>query len=162
SPPERSRLRRGRDGLIAVVAGGGVGALAWAMMTRPADTVAGEMLARSLPDAFGANVVNVILVDFRGFDTFGEITVYAIAGLVVHALLRRARIAPEKIMPGDPIKLPIPADLAQLLFPLTLVVSIFLFLRGHNAPGGGFIAGLTLAVPVLVQYVIQGAHSVES
>ncbi|MGY0618316.1 monovalent cation/H+ antiporter subunit A [Lysobacter sp. A378] len=162
SPSERSRLRRSRDGLIAVVAGGGVGALAWAMMTRPADTIAGEMLARSLPEAFGANVVNVILVDFRGFDTFGEITVFAIAGLVVHALLRRARIAPEKIMPGEPVKLPVPADLAQVLFPLTLVVSIFLFLRGHNAPGGGFIAGLTLAVPVLVQYVIQGANSVES
>ena len=55
-----------------------------------------------------------------------------------------------------------PADLAQLMFPLTLTVSIFLFLRGHNAPGGGFIAGLVLAVPLLIQYVIQGAASVES
>ncbi|WP_043958209.1 hydrogen gas-evolving membrane-bound hydrogenase subunit E, partial [Lysobacter sp. A03] len=135
---------------------------AWTMMTRPADTVASKLLARSLPEAFGANVVNVILVDFRGFDTFGEITVYAIAALVVHAMLRRARTAPEKKMPGPPIPLPVPADLAQIIFPLTLVVSIFLFLRGHNAPGGGFIAGLTLAVPLLVQYVIQGAKSVES
>jgi multicomponent K+:H+ antiporter subunit A len=42
------------------------------------------------------------------------------------------------------------------------VVSIFLFLRGHNSPGGGFIAGLTLAVPLLIQYVIQGAASVEA
>jgi multicomponent K+:H+ antiporter subunit A len=65
-------------------------------------------------------------------------------------------------MPGPPAKLPVPADLAQIMFPLTLTVSIFLFLRGHNAPGGGFIAGLTLAVPLLIQYVIQGAHSVES
>ncbi|MGV8940649.1 MAG: monovalent cation/H+ antiporter subunit A [Lysobacter sp.] len=162
SPPERSPWRRGRDALIAVTAGGGIAALAWAMMTRPANTVASELLARSLPEAFGANVVNVILVDFRGFDTFGEITVYAIAALVVHAMLRRARTAPEKLMPGPPVKLPVPADLAQILFPLTLVVSIFLFLRGHNAPGGGFIAGLTLAVPLLVQYVIQGANSVES
>lgn len=162
SPRERSGLRRGRDALIAITAGGGVGALAWAMMTRPADTIAGELLARSLPEAFGTNVVNVILVDFRGFDTLGEITVYGIAGLVVHAMLRRARVAPEKIMPGPPVKLPVPADLAQAMFPLTLVVSIFLFLRGHNAPGGGFIAGLTLAVPLLVQYVIQGANSVES
>ena len=162
APPERSWLRRSRDGLIATVAGAGVAALAYAMMTRPADTIAGEMLARSLPEAWGANVVNVILVDFRGFDTFGEITVFGIAGLVVHALVRRARMAPEKIMPGPPVKLPVPADLAQILFPLTVVVSAFLFLRGHNAPGGGFIAGLTLAVPLLIQYVIQGAESVES
>ena len=162
SPKGRSSWRRGRDAAIAIVAGGGVAALAWTMMTRPANTVASELLARSMPEAYGANVVNVILVDFRGFDTFGEITVYAIAALVVHAMLRRARTAPEKLMPGPPVKLPVPADLAQILFPLTLVVSIFLFLRGHNAPGGGFIAGLTLAVPLLVQYVIQGANSVES
>ena len=162
SPIERSALRRWRDGVIAVIAGGGMAALAYAMMTTPADTMAGELLARSLPEAYGSNVVNVILVDFRGFDTFGEITVFGIAALVVHAMLRRARMAPEQAMPGPPIKLPVPADLAQLMFPLTLTVSIFLFLRGHNAPGGGFIAGLVLAVPLLIQYVIQGAASVES
>ncbi|HRO26894.1 MAG TPA: monovalent cation/H+ antiporter subunit A [Luteimonas sp.] len=163
SPPVRATWRRLRDGAVALVAGLGAGGLAWAMMTRPpVNGVAAEITARSLPEAWGSNVVNVILVDFRGFDTFGEITVFAIAGLVVHAMLRRARMAPEKIMPGPPIKLPVPADLAQMMFPLTMVVSIFLFLRGHNAPGGGFIAGLTLAAPLLIQYVIQGAASVES
>ncbi|WP_394696385.1 monovalent cation/H+ antiporter subunit A [Pseudoxanthomonas japonensis] len=162
SPPERTPRRRLRDIVVAAVAGGGAGLLAYQMMTRPADTISGELLARSLPEAYGSNVVNVILVDFRGFDTFGEITVFGIAALIVHALLRRARMAPEKVMSGPPIKLPVPADLAQIMFPLTLTVSVFLFLRGHNAPGGGFIAGLVLAVPLLVQYVIQGAASVES
>ncbi|MFY2763241.1 monovalent cation/H+ antiporter subunit A [Arenimonas sp. MALMAid1274] len=162
SPVERSGWRRARDGVVAITAGAGVGALAYAMMTRPTIGIADELLSRSLPEAWGANVVNVILVDFRGFDTFGEITVFAIAALVVHAMLRRARMAPEYVIAGPPTKLPVPADLAQVLFPLTLTVSIFLFLRGHNAPGGGFIAGLTLAVPLLIQYVVQGAHSVES
>ena len=162
SVTERSRLRRYRDGAIALVAGLGMAALAYSAMTLPPNTMAGELLARSLPEAYGSNVVNVILVDFRGFDTFGEITVFGIAALVVHALLRRSRMAPEQIMPGPPIKLPVPADLAQIMFPLTLTVSIFMFLRGHNSPGGGFIAGLILAVPLLIQYVIQGAASVES
>lgn len=163
SPPERARGRRLRDAVLATAAGAGLAVIAYAMMTRPADgALAGELLARALPQAWGHNVVNVILVDFRGFDTFGEITVFAIAGLVVHALLRRVRLAPEYLMPGPPVRLPVPADLTQILFPLTLTVSIFLFLRGHNAPGGGFIAGLVLAVPLLMQYVIQGAASVES
>src|SRR5690606_1718345 len=164
SPPERRPARRYRDITIAAAAGLGVALLAYAMMTRDPspDAASVEMLARSLPEAYGRNVVNVILVDFRGFDTFGEITVFGVAALIVHALLRRARMAPEKVMSGGPVKLPVPADLAQLLFPLTLTVSVFLFLRGHNAPGGGFIAGLVLAVPLLIQYVIQGAASVES
>ena len=162
SPRERSHWRIGRDATIAIAGGAGLAALAYTAMTLPADTMAGELLARSLPEAYGSNVVNVILVDFRGFDTFGEITVFGMAALVVHALLRRSRMAPEQIMPGPPIKLPVPADLAQIMFPLTLTVSIFLFLRGHNAPGGGFIAGLVLAVPLVIQYVIQGTASVES
>ncbi|CCP18723.1 monovalent cation/H+ antiporter subunit A [Stenotrophomonas maltophilia] len=162
SGPERPRWRKRRDAVIAIIAGAGLGALAYTAMTLPPNTMAGELLARALPEAYGQNVVNVILVDFRGFDTFGEITVFGIAALVVHALLRRTRMAPEQIMPGPPIKLPVPADLAQIMFPLTLTVSIFLFLRGHNAPGGGFIAGLVLAVPLLIQYVIQGTASVES
>lgn len=162
SVSERSRARKYRDGLIALVAGLGLAALAYSAMTLPPNTMAGEMLARALPEAYGSNVVNVILVDFRGFDTFGEITVFGIAALVVHAMLRRSRMAPEQVMPGGPIKLPVPADLAQIMFPLTLTVSIFMFLRGHNSPGGGFIAGLVLAVPLLIQYVIQGTASVES
>ncbi len=162
SPPERSQWRKRRDAVIAIAAGAGLAALAYTAMTLPSNTISGDLLLRSLPEAYGRNVVNVILVDFRGFDTFGEITVFGIAALVVHALLRRSRMAPEQIMPGPPIKLPVPADLAQMMFPLTVTVSLFMFLRGHNAPGGGFIAGLVLAVPLLIQYVIQGTASVES
>ena len=162
SPGERSRWKVRRDAVIAIAGGAGMAALAYTAMTLPPNTISGEMLSRSLPEAYGSNVVNVILVDFRGFDTFGEIAVFGIAALVVHALLRRTRMAPEQIMPGPPLQLPVPADLAQIMFPLTLTVSIFLFMRGHNAPGGGFIAGLVLAVPLLIQYVIQGTASVES
>ncbi|MBP6797746.1 MAG: monovalent cation/H+ antiporter subunit A [Luteimonas sp.] len=162
SKQARSPLRRWRDVAISTLAGLGCAGLAYAMLVRPASPVSGEMLARALPEAYGANVVNVILVDFRGFDTFGEITVFAVAALVVHAMLRHARLKPDEVMPGPPVQLPIPADFTQLLFPLALTVSIYLFLRGHNAPGGGFIAGLAIAVPVLIKYVLQGARAVEA
>jgi len=158
----RTPVRKLRDTSIALVAGLGVAGLVYLMMTRPQETIAGELLLRSLPEGYGRNVVNVILVDFRGFDTFGEITVFGIAALVVHAMLRWARLQPDELMPGPSLALPMPADLTQLLFPLALTVSIYLFLRGHNAPGGGFIAGLVIAVPVLMKYVLQGARAVEA
>ena len=161
SAPEPSRLRRWRDAIIALAAGGGVAALAYAIITRPLDTVASQILALSLPEGGGSNVVNVILVDFRGFDTLGEIAVFGIAGLVVHALLRRARMLPERRVEGPPDPLVIPNTVARLLLPLALAVSLYLFLRGHNLPGGGFIAGLVLAVPVLLQYVLSGNDYME-
>ncbi len=162
SKVSRRPMRKLRDIAISVVAGGGLATLAYLMMVTPADTISNELLVRALPEAYGRNVVNVILVDFRGFDTFGEITVFGTAALVVHAMLRWARLKPDEVMPGPPVQLPIAADLTQLLFPLALTVSIYLFLRGHNAPGGGFIAGLVFAVPVLVKYVLQGARAVEA
>jgi multicomponent K+:H+ antiporter subunit A len=162
SAPTDRPPRRWRDAAIALATGAGVATLAYAVMTGHRDTVAAEMLLRSLPEAYGRNVVNVILVDFRGFDTLGEITVFGIAGLVVHALLRRARLAPDAVVPGPPVQLAMPANLSHLLFPLALAVSVYLFLRGHNAPGGGFIAGLVLAIPLLLQYVLLGSQYVES
>jgi len=161
SPREPSRARRFRDIGISLAAGGGVAALVYAVITRPFDTVAGEMLALSLPEGGGSNVVNVILVDFRGFDTLGEIAVFGIAGLVVHAMLRSARLRPETRVAGAADPLLIPNQVARLLLPLALAVSVYLFLRGHNLPGGGFIAGLVLAMPMLMQYVLSGAGYVE-
>jgi multicomponent K+:H+ antiporter subunit A len=161
SPAEPSRMRAWRDVAIAVAAGGGVAALVYAVITRPLDTVATQMLERSLPEGGGGNVVNVILVDFRGFDTLGEITVFAIAALVVHALLRRARMRPERLVGDEADPLVIPNIVVRLLLPLALAVSVYLFMRGHNLPGGGFIAGLVLAVPVLLQYVLAGTYFVE-
>jgi multicomponent Na+:H+ antiporter subunit A len=54
-------------------------------------TVSEEYLVRSLPEAHGKNIVNVIVVDFRGFDTLGEITVLLVAGVGVVALIRSGR-----------------------------------------------------------------------
>ena len=92
SPVESSRSRRLRDAFLAVAAGAGTSALAWAVLTRPYDTISGWFLANSVPGGGGSNVVNVILVDFRGYDTFGEITVLALAALGIFAMLDGLRL----------------------------------------------------------------------
>src|SRR5205085_3395139 len=88
-------VRRSRDLVIAVASGTGLAALAYAVMTRPLpdNTISRFFVHHAWPEGGGTNVVNVIIVDFRGFDTMGEITVLAVVGLVVFALLRRFRPA---------------------------------------------------------------------
>ena len=57
-----------------------------------AKSISGFFLHNAVPSGHGANVVNVILVDFRGFDTMGEITVLALAALGGYALLNAPRV----------------------------------------------------------------------
>jgi multicomponent K+:H+ antiporter subunit A len=162
SPPEPSRLRLARDIVVAVAAGGAVAALAWALLTRPLDTIAWYYIENAKPEGGGYNVVNVILVDFRGFDTLGEITVLGIAAVGILALLQGLKLdGPAFDWEGRPWaaeRYPLMLRvLSQPLLPLALLVSAYLFLRGHNAPGGGFIAGLVTGTALLLQYVAHGS-----
>src|SRR5690606_13944014 len=90
--------RRLIDLAIAVTAGMGMAALAYGVMTRtPPDLLGKYFLEHAYTEGGGTNVVNVILVDFRGFDTLGEITVLGIVALAAYALLRRFRPAPDSV-----------------------------------------------------------------
>ncbi len=80
------------DKLVALGFGGMVTLLVLGMLTQPIELHLSNFFAqKSLPEGFGRNIVNVILVDFRGLDTFGEITVVGLAGLGVYALLKRIK-----------------------------------------------------------------------
>ncbi|MFC3127766.1 hydrogen gas-evolving membrane-bound hydrogenase subunit E, partial [Pseudoroseomonas globiformis] len=162
------RLRRYRDLTIAVLAGAGLTGISYATMTRVSpEGISRHFLERAYTEGGGTNVVNVILVDFRGFDTLGEITVVGIVALTVYALLRRFRPAPESIgvpeqQQGDARDwLLIPSVTMKLLFPVIGLVSVFLLLRGHDLPGGGFAAGLMASIAILVQYMAGGTRWVE-
>ncbi len=161
TPTESGNGRRLRDGVLATLAGAGVGALAWAVLTRPYDSIADYFVENSVPGGGGHNVVNVILVDFRGFDTLGEITVLALAGLAIYAMLEKLRLDGRgcddvgRSWNWD-MHPAIMASLTRLLLPLALLVSAYILLRGHNLPGGGFIAGLVTAVALIMQYLANG------
>ena len=161
TPIEPSLLRRAADLALALVAGLLTAGLTWAVLTRPYDSIARWFVDNSVPGGGGTNVVNVILVDFRGFDTLGEITVLAIAAVGIYMLLDRLRLrAPHEDSAGRPWSWDahpvVLATFARLLLPLALLVAVFILLRGHNLPGGGFIAGLITAVALIMQYLANG------
>lgn len=185
--PLKKRLRRRRDLVLALVAGISVSLLAYNMMNRPhPGGISSFMVENALSLAGGSNVVNVILVDFRGFDTFGEITVLGIVALSVYALLRRFRPPVETVAiplarrqrqsnlletvfeePDPAAALPegvmkFPAVLVRLLMPIAVLMSIYFLLRGHNLPGGGFVGGLIMATAIILQYIVSGVVWVEN
>jgi multicomponent Na+:H+ antiporter subunit A len=127
---------------------------------RPQD-VTREIERLSLPEAGGKNVVNVTIVDFRGIDTMGEITVFGIAALGVANLVARSR----RRRPSGPSRLAnigaesmIFDQVTRMVFHVTLLVSVYIALRGHNAPGGGFAGGL-IAGAAFVFRLLAGGES---
>lgn len=165
-PNASSSGRVARDILIAGFIGGIVGAINFAILTRPFASISDFFIEQAVPGGGGSNVVNVILVDFRGFDTLGEITVLAIAAAGIHKLLNNLRpFMPSSDADGRPwhsIKHPLLAKIiAQMILPLALMVSIYILLRGHNLPGGGFIAGLITASAMILQYMTSGVDWVK-
>jgi multicomponent K+:H+ antiporter subunit A len=166
SPRESSARRRLRDASLALAGGAGIAWLAWLMLTRDHDAISWFFVEQSVPGGGGTNAVNVILVDFRGYDTFGEITVLAIAAVGVLALLDGWRVRrPDTDPQGrrwsferEPLMLKVAA---RLVLPLALVVTLHIFWRGHNLPGGGFIAGLVTAIALVLQYMAQGQQHAE-
>lgn len=161
TPSESGRLRKLRDVFLALAAGTGVTAIVYAVLTRPFESLSDYYLENSVPGGGGANVVNVILVDFRGFDTYGEIIVLAIAALGIAAMVssplmqRRTADQEGRAWAPDPHPLML-SVLTSLLLPLALTVAVYIFLRGHNLPGGGFVAGLITGIALILLYVANG------
>jgi multicomponent K+:H+ antiporter subunit A len=159
-------------------------AVSYAMMTRPpVETISDFFLKNAYVEGGGTNVVNVILVDFRGFDTLGEITVLCIVALTIFSLLRRFRPAPESVaMPdqqrfqnaydasqsareaGDTLHdaLRVPGLIMRWLLPVVTIFAVYLLVRGHNLPGGGFAAGMTMSIALIIQYMAGGTRWIEA
>jgi multicomponent K+:H+ antiporter subunit A len=179
----KARLRRYRDLVLAGLAGVGMTVIAYAVMTRQIPSgISKYFLENAYQLGGGTNVVNVMLVDFRAFDTLGEIAVLGIVALTVFSALRRFRPARESIAKpeqqriqnefddrapersqGDTVNeyLLIPSVIMTWMFPVIIVLAVHLFLRGHDQPGGGFAAGIVMSIGFILQYMAGGTRWVE-
>ncbi|WP_037144011.1 DUF4040 family protein [Rhodococcoides fascians] len=154
-PSRFPRVSRGRAvgaGFVAIVGGLVTTAAVLAFTGRRPLSAAGEYFVRNAEtDTGGTNVVNTILVDFRALDTLGELTVLGIAGVAVAALVGSRTLLPVRRSPSVESTSPL-ADsestavfgraLARIVGPVMIVGSVIFLLRGHTAPGGGFISAL--------------------
>ena len=190
--PDRFESRSAGAGrAVRATAGAAVGVMVFLLAltaggNRTAEPVSEEMVERSVPDGGGRNVVNVILVDFRGIDTMGEITVLAAAAIGSVALARAGRgprrprsvdgrrpPAGETVPAADRAPRAAPArsgvrrivvvDVAvRIVFMAVMVGSIYLLFAGHNQPGGGFVGGIVAGAAIALRYVAGGIDDVRS
>jgi NADH:ubiquinone oxidoreductase subunit 5 (subunit L)/multisubunit Na+/H+ antiporter MnhA subunit len=124
-------------------------------------------LATSLSHAKGANAVNTVVIDYRGFDTLFEICVLLIATLGCLGLIARPKIGAmtKNLWRNQDDLFPVPKDFILRMIavgafvPLNLF-AIHVFLRGHNAPGGGFPAGLITGLSLILLAFVLGVHGV--
>ena len=141
---------------------------------QPPTPVSDTMIERAYPDGNGRNVVNVILVDFRGYDTLGEITVLTAVAIGTVALARAGRrpatpasgLAEAErggasVPPPMPVTRLITLEVStRVVFVIVMVGSIYLLFAGHNQPGGGFVGGIVAGAAVALLYINGGITDV--
>lgn len=178
--PERTRRNSLVALSIAVSVGAAVAGLTWALNARRNKSDLAEYFLDYTKELSGGyNVVNVILVEFRALDTMGELTVLGMAGVAMVAIFSTVR--DKYLTPSSPDQdgvptsdLPLNQDpsstahraitvawtntvplnlMVRILTPVLIVISVTLFWRGHNSPGGGFNAALVAAALVGLLYL---------
>ncbi|WP_425280708.1 Na+/H+ antiporter subunit A [Leucobacter insecticola] len=197
-PQRLGRASTRRVRWVRLVIGGAVGLTIGAIAivalgARIADPISLELPALAYNGGHGSNVVNVMLVDIRGWDTMGELSVILAAATGVASLVflntredNRPKLtrsaartqAREHLLrvvdPNDPMRRiswllagrhldPARRSImlevvVRLLFHALIILSIFLLLSGHNAPGGGFAGGLVAGLALVARYLAGGRY----
>ncbi|GAB3129944.1 Na+/H+ antiporter subunit A [Tsukamurella serpentis] len=177
----RTRLARALIGVSVAVTVVAVAIAARA--ARVAAPVADRLPDQAYQFGYGKNAVNVILVDIRAWDTFGEIAVLVVAATGVASLVFRNRrfgaaprvsaeaAAAAEVTPGttwlrgsalrDPRHRSLVLEVtSRLVFPTIMALSVYFFFSGHNAPGGGFAGGLTAGLALVLRYIAGGRYEI--
>ena len=147
--------------------------------TRTATPVSADLAGPAVEFGGGKNIVNVILVDVRAWDTYGEVTVLIAAATGVASLIflvRRTGRDPPATDSGDqdPVRPRQPSPwlatnwmprrslllevVTRMIFHIIVVFSVYVLFVGHDEPGGGFAAGLIVGLALALRYIAGGAY----
>ena len=167
--------------VLAVLVGGSVTLLAMvAAAARVAEPVSVDYYEAAYTFGYGKNIVNVTLVDTRAWDTIGEISVLAIAATGVASLIfLRSRTPRVQAREGDqafgargmwlrasgaldPTSRSLIFEVVtRIMFTVMMLVSLYLLIAGHNAPGGGFAGGLVAGIALMIRYLAAGRRELD-
>jgi multicomponent Na+:H+ antiporter subunit A len=159
APSTRAPRARRRDALLATALSVLLFAALLDMSAAPQSTEVSRFFgAHSFVEAFGRNVVNVILVDFRGFDTLGETTVIALTAVIAWALLGPRVPRDAHFLAASRPAAFVLVKVTPVFYWLLLALSVVVLLRGHNEVGGGFVGGLTAALAFATVALAHGVN----
>jgi len=116
------------------------------------ETVSAYYLRKAPEDLHVANSITAIVVNFRGFDTLGEVTVLFLAATGLASILYRKEDEEEEER-VTLVSSTLVRTGAKILFPLILVLGLYVFIHGHLTPGGGFQGGAIIATGFLLMLV---------
>ncbi len=172
--------RKGNGFRFAIAVGAGALMTALALIIpgiRTATPVSDDLAGPAVEFGGGTNIVNIILVDVRAWDTYGELTVLIAAATGVASLIflvRRTGSAPRRpTAAADQEKPRQPSPwlatnwaprrslllevVTRMIFHVIVLFSVYVLLVGHDAPGGGFAAGLIAGLALALRYIAGGA-----
>ncbi|MFT4296488.1 MAG: Na+/H+ antiporter subunit A [Micropruina sp.] len=167
--------------LLAALVGASVTLLALvAAGARVAVPVSVDYYEAAYTFGYGKNIVNVTLVDTRAWDTIGEISVLVIAATGVASLIfLRSRVQRVRPREGDaafgargmwlrasgaldPLSRSLIFEvITRIMFSVMMLVSLYLLIAGHNAPGGGFAGGLVAGIALMIRYLAAGRRELD-
>ncbi|NQX44013.1 Na+/H+ antiporter subunit A [Paenibacillus tritici] len=143
-----------------------------ALGSSPFESISSYYVENSYKLGGGKNMVNVLLVDFRGFDTMFEITVLGLASLAIYSMIK-LQLDQDKssvLIRSKPVDNPqryarsndvLLKAVAKVAFVIIITFSLYLFFAGHNQPGGGFIGALMAAAALVLIAIAFGTEFVE-
>ena len=158
----RERPGRGLRGTLAVAAGlAAASCMAALAAVEKGNHVANFIREVVPPIAQGDNLVNVVLTDVRAVDTLMETLVVVLGALGLVGLLKGRERADRGRVDGDSgIAVPMTGGLlpglAKAILPIGALFALTMLVKGHNDPGGGFVAGLSLGVTAMIGLVAFG------
>jgi len=149
--------------VLVIIATGFVFAFSQVPFGKDKINVASYYIERGIEQTGAVNIVTSVVLNYRGFDTLGEVTVLFIAALGLGVVLFIERKLKEGIRDKEDKKRKASLILrtgSRILFPLILLFGVYIFIHGHLTPGGGFQGGAIIASGFLLMYLAFPRESV--